>query len=304
MGITDYDVFISFKNLMPNGEPTRDSALAREVYDYLTAKGFQVFLSNVSLERLCISEYKKAIDDALDVAQVLVAIGTSRDNLEWRWVRYEWDSFFNDILSGVKPTGRVFAYVEGVRILDLPRSLRQAQTFVHALGAMEALSNFIANALEKAATAKPVQPSTRPARPLIPPESSIAPTEHDVFFVYSYADHAYVNELAKELRKLGLSWSENTMMGDPPEVARMLAKSSFVVFIDSGNAKGAALYQELDVARGMGKPIIPLRIEYVPPRSAGDALRFIESIQYLDAMKVPLSDVVQELAKMAGKLPQ
>lgn len=69
MGITDYDVFISFKNLMPNGEPTRDSALAREVYDYLTAKGFQVFLSNVSLERLGISEYKKAIDGALDVAR-------------------------------------------------------------------------------------------------------------------------------------------------------------------------------------------------------------------------------------------
>ena len=70
-----------------------------------------MFLSNVSLERLGISEYKKAIDDALDVAQVLVAVGTSRDNLVWRWVRYEWDSFFNDILSGVQPSGRIFSYV-------------------------------------------------------------------------------------------------------------------------------------------------------------------------------------------------
>jgi hypothetical protein len=87
MESTIYEVFISFKNLMPNGEPTRDSMLAREVYDYLSAKGLSVFISNVSLERLGISEYKKAIDDALDVAQVLVAVGTSRENLEWRWVR-------------------------------------------------------------------------------------------------------------------------------------------------------------------------------------------------------------------------
>ena len=64
-----------------------------------------------------------------------LAISTSRDNLEWRWVRYE-GQFFNDILSGVKPTGRV--YVEGVRILIA--SFLRAQTFVHALGAMEALS--------------------------------------------------------------------------------------------------------------------------------------------------------------------
>ena len=126
----EYDVFISFKNLLPNGESTRDSKLAREVHDYLVGRGLSVFFGNVSLESLGISEYKKAIDVALDVSQVLVAVGTTREHLEARWVRYEWDSFFNDILSGVKPSGRVFAYVDGIRILDLPRSLRQAQTFI------------------------------------------------------------------------------------------------------------------------------------------------------------------------------
>ena len=153
---TQYDIFISFKNLLPDGTPTRDSAIAREVYDFLEKKGFSVFLSNVSLERLGISEYKKAIDDALDVASVIVAVGTSREHLEWRWVRYEWDSFFSDILSGFKPSGRVFAFIEGMRILDLPRSLRQAQTFVNEPGALDALFNFISNALEKS-PAEPAQ---------------------------------------------------------------------------------------------------------------------------------------------------
>lgn len=296
---TQYDVFISFKNLLPDGTPTRDSVIAREVYDFLEQKALSVFLSNVSLERLGISEYKRAIDDALDVAGVMVAVGTSREHLEWRWVRYEWDSFFNDILSGFKPSGRVFAFIEGMRILDLPRSLRQAQTFVNEPGALDALFNFISNALEKS-PAEPARPVAKAERPLDPPSRPLTRAKHDVFFVYAHADRGYVNELAKELRKCGLNWTENTMMGDPPEVARLLAESSFVVFIDSANAKGAALYQELDVARGMGKPIIPVRIEHVAPRSADDSLRFVEAIQYFDARRVPLSDVADELAKMAG----
>ncbi len=298
----NYEVFISFKNLMPNGQPTRDSALAREVNDYLSRKGFAVFLSNVSLERLGTSAYKKAIDDALDVAQVLVAVGTSRDNLEWRWVRYEWDSFFNDILSGVKPTARVFAYVEGMRILDLPRSLRQAQTFTHADGSMAALANFIANALEKSPAVASPQPIPKHERPLNPPEVKRPTSRYDVFFVYSYADRGYVNELSKELNRNGLAWTENTMMADPPEVARMLKESHLVVFIDSDNAKGAALYQELDVARGMAKPIVAIRIEQSPPRKPDDILRFVETIQHVDATRMTVSEVARELGKVAGKI--
>lgn len=285
---------------MPDGNPTRDSVIARQVYDFLETKGLAVFLSNVSLERLGISEYKKAIDDALDVSRVLVAVGTSRDHLEWRWVRYEWDSFFSDILSGFKPSARVFAYIEGMRILDLPRSLRQAQAFVNGAGALDALFNFIANALEETPAKPPDKPELRAERPLDPPSRPHARAKYDVFLVYAYADHAYVNELAKELRKRGLNWTENTMMGDPPEVARLLAESDFVVFVDSANAKGPSLYQELDVARGMGKPIVPLRIEHVAPRPSTDPLCFVEAIQYFDARRVALSDVAEELAKMAG----
>ncbi len=304
MQTIDYEVFISFKNLLPDGTPTRDSVLAREVYDYLSEKGFSVFLSNVSLERLGISAYKKAIDDALDVAQILVAVGTSRENLEWRWVRYEWDSFFNDILSGVKPSARVFGYVEGVRVLDLPRSLRQAQTFIHDDGAMEALSNFIANALEKAPAPPVLKTAPKRERPLVPPETVPPSAEYTAFFVYAYADRAYVNELSKEMKKHGLSWTENVMMGDPPEVARMLKESSLVVFIDSENAKGTALYQELDVARGMGKPIIPVRIERVSPRSTSDSLRFVDSIQYLDARKKTVSEIALEIGRLAGRIKE
>ena len=149
-----FDVFLSFKNLDSAGNSTRDSQLAHELYEFLTAKGLSVFQSNIVLEKLGETAFKKTIDDALDSAQILVAIGTSADNLESKWVRYEWDSFFTEILDGIKPAGKVFTYIEGMKIPALPRSLRQTQTISHNDASKQQLYNFIANAL-KANQSKP-----------------------------------------------------------------------------------------------------------------------------------------------------
>lgn len=143
----DFDVFISFKNLGADGAPTPDSVLAREVCEFLTARGLSVFFSNISLEAMGVAAYQRAIDEALDAATVLVAVGTSRENLESQWVRYEWSSFYNDILSELKRNGRVFVYSKGIDIFSLPRILRQNQVFVHQKNALESLANFILNAL-------------------------------------------------------------------------------------------------------------------------------------------------------------
>ncbi len=145
--MTTYDVFISFKNLDENGAPTRDAQLANEVYKFLTNKGLSVFISTVTLENLGVSNYKKAIDDALDAASIMIAVGTSTENLNSEWVRYEWDGFFGDILSGVKPGGRLFTYVAGLRPVQLPRTLRQTQTFIHSSESLGQLHGFIVQAL-------------------------------------------------------------------------------------------------------------------------------------------------------------
>jgi hypothetical protein len=142
-----YHVFISFKNSNADGTPTRDSEIAREVYNFLYKNGLSVFMSQISLEETGIDQYKRAIDEALDHADTLVAIGTSCDHLNSQWVRYEWDSFYNDILSGLKPKGRVFVFIEGVEVSSLPRSLRQCQTFSNTPGAIVRLYNFIVAAL-------------------------------------------------------------------------------------------------------------------------------------------------------------
>lgn len=145
--IERYEVFIAFKHLDEDGKETPDSILADKVFYYLTERGLKVFNSNISLERHGISEYKKSIDKALEMAKVLVVIGTSVENLNSDWVRYEWDSFFNDILCKIKPEGRIFSYIDGLSPKDLPRALRQNQCIIHNNESLERLYFFIKNAL-------------------------------------------------------------------------------------------------------------------------------------------------------------
>lgn len=143
-----HQIFISSKNLDENGNPTQDIKIAEELYHFLSDKGLNVFLSNIILENLGISLYQKAIDDALDSSIILIAVGTSRGNLESQWVRYEWDSFMNDIRTGIKPNGRVFILTDGMNIKDLPRALRYTQVLKNEnSNAKEKLYRFIINSL-------------------------------------------------------------------------------------------------------------------------------------------------------------
>jgi hypothetical protein len=142
------DVFISFKNSDEERRPTRDGRLAAEVYHALEARGFHVFLSNISLEKLGTGAFKKAIDEALDAASVLVAICSRPDHLDSPWVRYECDSFVVDINSRRKPHGQIFTYLEGLRPDQLPAGFRHIQSFPHeAPDTLEKLGNFVKSVL-------------------------------------------------------------------------------------------------------------------------------------------------------------
>ena len=92
-----YEVFISYRNTN-NGMQTEDSMIARELYEVLSANGIKTFFSGQSLAVLGADRYKEMIDRALDDCIILIVVGTSLENIQSNWVKYEWDSFFNDIL--------------------------------------------------------------------------------------------------------------------------------------------------------------------------------------------------------------
>lgn len=190
-----YDVFLCFKQLREDGEPTRDSILARDIHRFLSSRGVSVFHSTVELEARGVSAFKKAIDQALDASRVLVAIGTTAEHLESEWVRYEWDSFFNDVISGVKPDGRVFAYIESLEFKSLPRALRQSQAILHRDGSFDLLYRFIANALElTTVTERPIDRYRAEFEPLTQVESIIKRIDsiiHDLANFHSNPEGIY-----------------------------------------------------------------------------------------------------------------
>ncbi len=144
---SEIEIFVSFKHLDDDGEETRDCAIARNLVRFLRGQGFSVFFSLDSLERAGTSAYKKAIDNALERSTILIAVGTTRENLTSSWVEYEWDSFLQDFIEGFKPRGEIFTVIENMSPSDLPRGLRQRQVFKNSDKELARMANFIRSKL-------------------------------------------------------------------------------------------------------------------------------------------------------------
>ena len=124
-----YDVFLSFKNLDEFGNKTEDAVIAERLYYALKEKNLKVFYSNIVLNEVGAAAYKTAIEDALENTSILISIATKKEFLESKWVSYERESFHNDILSGRKNRACIVPFLKNIYGLDVPRSLRNYQTF-------------------------------------------------------------------------------------------------------------------------------------------------------------------------------
>lgn len=144
-----FQVFLSYKHSDLNGDLTEDSRMAKELYDELKNHNIRVFYANEEIRKLGESDYSRVIDNALEEVNVLVAVGTSFSNLTSNWTQYEWSSFHNDILSGRKERGILLSYISGIHISDLPRVLRQYQTFEKEKSQLSEICSFICNSLKE-----------------------------------------------------------------------------------------------------------------------------------------------------------
>lgn len=88
-----FDVFICYKESDAEGNRTRDSLLAQEVYYQLTEQGYRVFFSRITLEDKVGAQYEPYIFAALNSAKVMVAIGTKEEHFNAVWVKNEWSRF-------------------------------------------------------------------------------------------------------------------------------------------------------------------------------------------------------------------
>ena len=118
--MADYEIFISCKS--------EDYEIAESVYSYLLSKGFRVFLSSKELRRLAKADYIDAISSALDTSNHLIVVSTKKEYVNSKWVKFEWSTFLNELLSGRK-TGQIMTLLDGIRVDELPISLRKFESF-------------------------------------------------------------------------------------------------------------------------------------------------------------------------------
>lgn len=142
-----FQVFLSFKNT-DNGEKTNDSQIAEKLYAYLLGKGINVFFSNVSLLEFGEAAYKDAIDDALDSVELMVVLGSKPEYLTSQWCKYEWQSYQQNLLSGIVK-GTMVTYLGNMELHEVPTAIRHYQAFNMDRDPFDKIGDFIIKALEK-----------------------------------------------------------------------------------------------------------------------------------------------------------
>ena len=156
-----YDIFICYKETDEAGGRTVDSAIAQDVYDALTEKGYRVFFSRISLEDKLGQEYEPYIFAALNSAKIMLAFGTDYEYFNAVWVKNEWSRFLQLIAAGQKKT--LIPCYKDIDAYDMPKEFAKLQAQdMGKVGAIQDLLRGIEKILPKAAN--PVSLAAVPAQ--------------------------------------------------------------------------------------------------------------------------------------------
>ena len=121
-----YDVFICYKETDENGQRTRDSQWAQEVYYGLTEQGYKVFFSRITLEDKLGQQYEPYIFAALNSAKVMVVIGSKPEYFNAVWVKNEWSRYLALMAKDRKRL--LIPCYRGMDPYDLPEELSSLQS--------------------------------------------------------------------------------------------------------------------------------------------------------------------------------
>lgn len=120
-----FDIFICYKETAEDGQRTKDSVLAQDMYDALTAKGYKVFFARITLEDKLGLEYEPYIFSALNSAKVMLAVGTKYEYYNAVWVKNEWSRFL-DLMKKDKEKMLIPCYCD-IDAYDMPSEFKNLQ---------------------------------------------------------------------------------------------------------------------------------------------------------------------------------
>lgn len=87
-----FDVFICCRE-KDNGNRTKESIIAQDLYTRLDKAGLRTFFARVTLEDKLGTEFEPYIFAALNTARVMVVLGSSAEHFNSIWVKNEWSRF-------------------------------------------------------------------------------------------------------------------------------------------------------------------------------------------------------------------
>ena len=166
-----YDVFICYKETDDNGQRTRDSQWAQDVYYGLTDAGYKVFFSRITLEDKLGQQYEPYIFAALNSAKVMVVIGSRPEYFNAVWVKNEWSRYLALMADDRKRL--LIPCYRDMDPYDLPEELSTLQSQdMSKIGFMQDLLRGVKKVLEEEKNAEApqvvrqiVQPSGQGAAP-------------------------------------------------------------------------------------------------------------------------------------------
>ena len=134
-----YDIFICYKETDENGNRTKDSVLAEDIYNRLTELNYKVFFARKTLENKLGIEYEPYIFSALNSSKVMLVVGTSTDNLNSVWVKNEWSRYL-DLIKKERKKKTLIPVYKDMDAYELPEefSMLQAQS-MDKVGAIQDL---------------------------------------------------------------------------------------------------------------------------------------------------------------------
>ncbi len=149
-----YDIFICYKETDENGDRTVDSVIAQDVYEALTAKGYRVFFSRITLEDKLGQDYESYIFAALNSAKVMLVFGTDYEYFSAVWVKNEWSRYLK-LMAKDKERHLIPCY-KNIGPYDMPREFGHLQAQdMGKVGAIQDLLRGIDKLLPRQ-TAQPV----------------------------------------------------------------------------------------------------------------------------------------------------
>lgn len=120
-----YDVFICYKETDAEGERTKDSVMAQDIYNALVREGYKVFFARITLEDKLGQQYEPYIFAALTSAKVMLAVGTHREHFNAVWVKNEWSRFLD--MMNTDHTKMLIPCYADIDAYDMPREFKNLQ---------------------------------------------------------------------------------------------------------------------------------------------------------------------------------